>query len=445
MITQSKAFAVYALFFSLLLAACGATQVISPTVTPTATIANTPQIITAKEPEKAPDGSLYPFPKAFLPSERGNTTGIKQLAIDEAFTNKIFSEAQSQLDIDSENVDIVGFRLMGDKVSTFYILVGDRSNDKFYSAFSTNEYGFYSPISRDGNTAFLPMTRQDRDGETLIGFDVEGDLLLPPTFVYKNGILLFTDPKTGEKVEMSTWEDWAHKVLALLTKDSTRVIEPTAKPTEYHAEDSQLEKVQTLTPEQQKIIEDAQSYIKDRFHMDPNIINITFDKDGKEIDTDTISGRVIAIDDKRTFFDRDNTTGKDQLEDGSWVFNNNFVERLANEGLDKTHLEGNRGIDRNVPSSDVDKYTREITNKMKTDNPGVLEQMVGGFSENETFSRKSVLLYVHTDGTYSWGSLVGKMYKTESWIESKRVIVYKDKNGTIKYTPIYYPNYLIYR
>jgi hypothetical protein len=457
--TLGKALAVYGLFFSLLLSGCGATQVISPTVAPTATITYVPQVEATKEPERAPDGNRNPYPYAFLPSERGHTTSIRQLAADIAFTDKISSEAQSQLGINSGNVDIVGFRLIGDKTSTYYILVGDRSNDKFYSTFSTNEDGFYSPINRDGNVVFLPMSRQDKDGQVHVGFDVEGDLLLPPTFVYKNGILLFTDPKTGEKVVMSTGEEWSHKVLSLLTNTNTplvtSVVDNTPTP---ETETAQWEKAeislvpgklptpeQPLTPKQQARFEYIRKNLEiGGYFSDASLFEVSFNADDKAVITDRVSGRVLSVDLKWNYLDPDNVSGKDQLEDGSWVFNYNLQKRLANEGLEKTHLKGINGV-RNNPSSEVDSYTREILSKVNTDSPGVLEQLVGGLSDNESFSGISVLLYTHPDGTYSWGKIVGKRFKNESWVESKRVLVYKDVTGTIKYIPVYYPNYLIYR
>lgn len=97
MSNQNKVLFVCVLIANLFLSSCGTGQVFSSTITLTPTIAYTLNVDITKESERAPDGSLYPYPKAFLPSERGDLNGIKELIASDTFVSNIFSQAQSEL------------------------------------------------------------------------------------------------------------------------------------------------------------------------------------------------------------------------------------------------------------------------------------------------------------------------------------------------------------
>ena len=203
----------------------------------------------------------------------------------------------------------------------------------------------------------------------------------------------------------------------------------------------------TLTTKQENQLKNAPIYYEKMFHMTPGTYTLSFDQEGLLIATDNISGRVIAKENDFVYNNPDNNTGVDQLPDGTWVFNNNLTERLAQEGLDKTNLKGVNGA-RNDPSSAVDDYTSGsdgILRKVYIKDPNIENELFGGLAKDERLSGESIFLYKFPDGTYAWGLIIGKSNKTTSWIESKRYLFYETASKEVKYIPIYYPNYLIYQ
>lgn len=404
--------------------------------TPTLTVSKEPTATATIEPTRTPtpiaveisvDGNYVPVPDAFVDTGLGKIKEIKDLEEPNDTINKVVEKIKEKLSIQNdEDLQKAYLDIVCENGNRAYMIVKDNNTGTFYAVFAKNKDGFYLSPDSEGELALLPIKTVSEESRELIGFDVKGDLLIPPTFTFSTdtGELTYTDPKTGEQVVMTKESNTSPKMLAML-KGETTVEKP-------------------LTPEQEKLVEEVRNSYLLNYKTSPDIYNVTFDQDGKRLITDNTSGRIIGKSGKWVFFSKDNTTGKDQLEDGTWVFNNNLKERLANEGLEKTHLKGNNGV-RNDPSSAVDDYNWEIFKEMGADNPGVLEEMVGGLSSNESLVWRSISLYIHPDGTYSWGIVAGKHIKNGDWGESKRVLVYKDSSGAIKYIPVYFPNYLIYR
>ncbi|MDZ4159929.1 MAG: hypothetical protein U1B80_09075 [Anaerolineaceae bacterium] len=202
-----------------------------------------------------------------------------------------------------------------------------------------------------------------------------------------------------------------------------------------------------LSSEQQLQLENAPIYYEKRFSMKPDEYTLSFDKDGLLLATDNISERVIAKGDYFIFNDADNTTGKDQLEDGTWVFNNNLKERLSGN-LEKTRLKGVNGA-RNDPSLAVDNYNWNYWDAFrklhfKGDKGNEELDRLSGVTEGEHGSWVSVFLYKYPDGAYAWGLLLGKGNKG-GWVQGPRQLFYMTSSKEYVNIPIYFPNYLIYR
>lgn len=200
------------------------------------------------------------------------------------------------------------------------------------------------------------------------------------------------------------------------------------------------EEVKQLTPEQIKLVEELRERWERNYKMSADSISITFEENGLVVYTDKITGRVIGSSESDTYLDPENTTGVDQLPDGSWVFNPELLERLAEEGLEKTDLKPSNDW-RKAPDEKVRAYTLAI----QKDVMDRIDQVVG-VGPNEKYNIRDILLYSFPDGTYAWGMVLGKSPKGESWTgtKNKRFILYRTDKGEIKFLQVYYPNYLIY-
>ena len=197
----------------------------------------------------------------------------------------------------------------------------------------------------------------------------------------------------------------------------------------------------TLTPKQENQLKNAPIYYEKIFSMTPGTYTLSFDKDGLLLATDNISGRVIAKENDFVYNNSDNTTGKDQLPDGTWVFNNNLKERLSGD-LDKTGLKPINGA-RNDPSSAVQNYLYKMNVQWFAKDRNLPYELVGGVAQGEYLVSPMVLLYKFPDGTYAWGEILCKWNKTTGLIESKRYLIYETASKEVKYIPIYFPDYLI--
>jgi hypothetical protein len=419
--------------------------------TPTLTVSKEPTATATIEPTRTPtpiaveisvDGNYVPVPDAFVDTGLGKIKEIKDLEEPNDTINKVVEKIKEKLSIQNdEDLQKAYLDIVCENGNRAYMIVKDNKTATSYAVFVKDKNGFYLPPDSDGELVLLPVKTVSKDGKELIGFDVKGDLLIPPTFTFSTdtGELTYTEPKTGEEITITKESNTAPKMRAMLTAKNNggkeQVFIPGKLPTPE----------QPLTPKQQSRFEYIRKNLEvGGYFSDASLFEISFNADDKAVITDRVSGRVLSVDLKWNYLDPVNVSGKDQLEDGSWVFNSHLVKRLGDEGLEKTHLKGINGV-RNNPSSEVDDYNWEIFKEMGADNPGVLEEMVGGLSSNESLVWRSIPLYVHPDGTYSWGIVVGKHIKNGGWDEGKRVLVYKDSSGTIKYIPLYFPNYLIYR
>ena len=225
-----------------------ATTAITENYTPTPAAEFTPEIPVIKGPTKDASGNYFPVSERFADLGLGKIVSIEKADPSNPVFDKILQSASEKFKVDSEDIILTGFTTRREKGGSLYVLVANRKDGSIYSVFGTDENDLYLPPGSGEKTAFLPMMEDHRNGETGFGFAVDGSLLLPPTFVSKDGKLTFTDPGTGEQVDVPLENIAAAKVLALLTspKESIGIGEPT--PTA-----SVTETAVSLSPEEQAV------------------------------------------------------------------------------------------------------------------------------------------------------------------------------------------------